>query len=150
MYVPSHFEATSTLLRSLLDDGALCDLVTAGPGGLQSTPLPLLLVEGSLLGHVARNNPQWQEDGADALVIVRGDPDLGARRLTVDHQREVAVRRGQHLFQVVGTAVELIGFDCHIDWVRRNCGEGGDQFGVRHLHRACGLRQPFARHQLAD
>jgi transcriptional regulator len=74
MYVPSHFEATSTLLSSLLDDGALCDLVTAGPGGLQSTPLPLLLVEGSLLGHVARNNPQWQEDGADALVIVRG-PD---------------------------------------------------------------------------
>ena len=74
MYVPAHFAAPESLLASLLASGALCDLVTAGPGGLQSTPLPMLLVDGALQGHVARNNAQWQDGGAPALVIVRG-PD---------------------------------------------------------------------------
>jgi transcriptional regulator len=74
MYVPSHFAAPDSLLRSLLDGGALADLVTAGAGGLQATPIPMLLVDGALQGHLARNNPQWREDGAPALVILRG-PD---------------------------------------------------------------------------
>jgi transcriptional regulator len=74
MYIPSHFAASSSLVSTLLDAGALATLVTAGAGGLQATPLPLLLVGDSLQGHVARNNPQWQDDGADALVIVNG-PD---------------------------------------------------------------------------
>jgi transcriptional regulator len=74
MYVPSHFSAPPSLLSSLLDAGALATLVTAGADGLQATPLPLLLVDGALQGHVARNNPQWHSDGADALVIVNG-PD---------------------------------------------------------------------------
>jgi transcriptional regulator len=74
VYVPAHFAASASLLDSLLDAGALCDLVSAGPGRLQATPLPLLRVGGSLHGHVARNNPQWHEDEAPALVIVRG-PD---------------------------------------------------------------------------
>jgi transcriptional regulator len=74
MYVPAHFADSPALLSTLLDAGALCDLVTSGPGGLQSTPLPMLLLDGALQGHLARNNPQWHEDGAPALVIVRG-PD---------------------------------------------------------------------------
>ncbi|MDX6298420.1 MAG: transcriptional regulator, partial [Nocardioidaceae bacterium] len=74
MYIPAHFAADDGLLRSLLTAGALADLVTAGPEGLQATPLPLLLSEDgtALQGHVARNNPQWRADGAAALVIVRG------------------------------------------------------------------------------
>jgi len=74
MYTPSHFAAESSLLDSLLDAGALADLITAGAAGLQATPLPLLRVGERLQGHVARNNPQWRDDGAPALVIVRG-PD---------------------------------------------------------------------------
>ena len=31
-------------------------------------------MDGALQGHVARNNPQWRSDGADALVIISG-PD---------------------------------------------------------------------------
>jgi transcriptional regulator len=74
VYIPAHFAADDGLLRSLLTEGALADLVTAGPDGLQATPLPLLLSEDgtALHGHVARNNPQWRADGAPALVIVRG------------------------------------------------------------------------------
>lgn len=74
MYVPSQFAASSSLLADLLAVGTLCDLITAGPGGLQATPLPMISSGGALQGHVARNNPQWREDGAPALVIVRG-PD---------------------------------------------------------------------------
>lgn len=76
MYIPAHFAATSELLAELLSGGALADLITAGPDGLQATPLPLLLTDDgtALHGHVARNNPQWRADGAPTLVIVRG-PD---------------------------------------------------------------------------
>ena len=74
MYIPAHFAADDGLLRSLLVAGSLADLVTAGPHGLQATPLPLLLSEDgtALHGHVARNNPQWRADGAPALVILHG------------------------------------------------------------------------------
>ncbi len=77
MYVPAHFAADDAQLAELLRPG-LVDLVTATPGGLVCTPLPVLHVPtpdgpGSLLGHLARNNPQWQEPVlGEALVLVRG------------------------------------------------------------------------------
>ncbi len=71
---PQNSRAADDLLGSLLDAGALADLVTTGPAGLEATPLPLLLngERTSLHGHVARNNPQWRSGGAAALVILRG------------------------------------------------------------------------------
>ncbi|HTZ43747.1 MAG TPA: FMN-binding negative transcriptional regulator [Jatrophihabitans sp.] len=74
MYVPGHFEASAEQLGALLAAPGLVELVTAGPDGLIATPLPMLHVPetGSLVGHVARNNPHWQADGADSLAIVRG------------------------------------------------------------------------------
>jgi transcriptional regulator len=74
MYIPAHFAAPDGLLPALLAGGALADLVTAGPDGLDSTPLPLILSEDgrALQGHVARTNPQWRSDGVPALVILRG------------------------------------------------------------------------------
>ena len=77
MYVPAHFAGSAGLLGELLGTGAIADLVTAGVAGFDATPLPLLLVDGALHGHLARNNTQWQAglgDGTPALVIVRG-PD---------------------------------------------------------------------------
>jgi transcriptional regulator len=57
------------------------NLVTIGSEGLDATPLPLMLdprdgPQGSLIGHVARANPQWRttDVAQEALVIFSG-PD---------------------------------------------------------------------------
>lgn len=78
MYVPAHFQATPEQLSALLAAPGLVDLVTSGPDGLVATPLPMLHQPaadglGSLVGHVARNNPHWRCAG-ESLAIVRG-PD---------------------------------------------------------------------------
>jgi transcriptional regulator len=57
------------------------NLVTMGAEGLDATPLPLIFdpsdgPRGSLIGHIARANPQWRtaEVGQEALAIFSG-PD---------------------------------------------------------------------------
>lgn len=53
------------------------EVVTLGPDGIDATPVPLLLepggVHGTLVGHLARANPQWRtfDAGVEALVIFR-------------------------------------------------------------------------------
>jgi transcriptional regulator len=80
MYVPAHFRATEEELTALLSRGAAADLVTSTPDGLFATFLPFLYdatvgEHGALLGHVARNNEQWQLPVlGEALVVVHG-PD---------------------------------------------------------------------------
>ncbi len=80
MYVPAHFAADDEDVRELLVHHGAADLVTATPDGLIATLLPFIYApdvgeHGALLGHVARNNSQWQQPAnGEALVIVRG-PD---------------------------------------------------------------------------
>jgi transcriptional regulator len=82
MYVPASFAASAEQLSMLLSAPGLVDLVTPGSDGLVATPLPMLHRPagdgfGSLLGHVARNNPHWRAAGTatgESLAIVRG-PD---------------------------------------------------------------------------
>ena len=80
MYVPRHFELADDDLRDLLLRAGAGDLVTSGRSGLQATLVPFVYdpddgPHGTLRGHLARNNPQWQDDPVgEALVIVRG-PD---------------------------------------------------------------------------
>ena len=86
MYLPEHFVGPDDGLTALLTATPLADLITAGADGLLATPLPLLFEPGvgspqtlgTLVGHVARNNPHWRagliEGGAESLVILRG-PD---------------------------------------------------------------------------
>jgi len=85
MYVPAHFEPSEDEVRDLLRHPGAADLVTATADGILSTMLPLVWDEpgsrdglgtwGALLGHVARNNPQWKTPAVgEAMVIVRG-PD---------------------------------------------------------------------------
>jgi transcriptional regulator len=80
MYVPQHFQASEEDVRALLSRGAAADLVTSTADGMFATFLPFLFdpeagEHGSLLGHVARNNAQWQLPViGEALVIVHG-PD---------------------------------------------------------------------------
>jgi transcriptional regulator len=80
MYVPAHFAPDEALVGELLRHHGAADLVTLTAQGLVATMLPFIYVpeageHGSLHGHVARNNPQWQLPAqGESLVIVRG-PD---------------------------------------------------------------------------
>jgi len=79
MYVPTHFAASEAEVARLLVELTAVDLITAGPDGLHATFLPMLhdASAGSLVGHVARNNPHWRavgEAAGESLAIVRG-PD---------------------------------------------------------------------------
>src|SRR4051794_16138372 len=80
MYVPAQFAADDATVRALLDQSRAGDLVTVGEGGLLASLIPFIHDpeagdHGSLLGHLARNNPQWRASSAgSSLVILRG-PD---------------------------------------------------------------------------
>ena len=78
MYLPSHFaETRPEVLHALVRAQPLAVLVTHGAEGLEANHVPLLLDVGpagetALLGHVARANPVWRLDGAEALAIFQG------------------------------------------------------------------------------
>jgi transcriptional regulator len=82
MYVPPAFaEDRLPVLHAAIRRTSLATLVTTGPDGLLATPLPLLLDAaagpyGTLYGHLARANPQWQRSDAvpEALALFMG-PD---------------------------------------------------------------------------
>ena len=76
MYVPAHFAAPEDAVDQLLAAPGAVELVSNTPAGLTATTLPMLhdRQAGSLVGHLARNNPQWRESVGEVLVIVRG-PD---------------------------------------------------------------------------
>src|ERR1700761_4202442 len=84
MYVPAHFAPDEATVDELLRHHGAADLVTLTGQGLVATMLPFSYVppgapgagpNGSLHGHLARNNDQWKLDSlGDALAIVRG-PD---------------------------------------------------------------------------
>ncbi|MEF9896850.1 MAG: FMN-binding negative transcriptional regulator [Pseudomonas sp.] len=82
MFTPSSYQETDlSQLQQQIEQTRLAVLVTHGEQGLQASHLPLLLDRsegrnGTLYGHFARANRQWQElaDGAEALVVFAG-PD---------------------------------------------------------------------------
>lgn len=78
MYVPAHFAASAAALRDLITRPGAANLVTMTSQGLLATLLPFVYDpgagdHGALLGHLARNNPQWSEPAVgEALAIVQG------------------------------------------------------------------------------
>jgi transcriptional regulator len=80
MYVPSHFSVDEATTRHFLAEFDTADLVTMTPRGLVATFLPVLYEPapegyGSLVGHVARSNDQWQLPVlGDAMMVLHG-PD---------------------------------------------------------------------------
>ncbi|GGS37213.1 transcriptional regulator [Actinokineospora fastidiosa] len=62
-------------VTAMLTGVGAADLVTATPEGLRATLLPFVYADGTLRGHLARNNDQWRLPVlGEAMVIVRG-PD---------------------------------------------------------------------------
>ena len=81
MYVPPAFAETRIdVLQGAMRRTGLANLVTVGTAGLLASPLPMMLDAaagpyGTLYGHLARANPQWQDTPtADGLAIFMG-PD---------------------------------------------------------------------------
>lgn len=75
MYVPAPFALTADDTATALGRGGFAHLVTAGPGGLLTTSLPLLhdAVGRRLLGHVSRANPHWRDaDGRESVALFTG------------------------------------------------------------------------------
>ena len=84
MYVPEAFALKErAAVHRVLRELNFAVLVSSGDGGLTATHLPFLLdpetgAKGTLLGHMARANPQWRDlghcraDGRDVLVVFAG------------------------------------------------------------------------------
>ena len=79
MYTPPAFrEDDPQALQAMIEGAGLASLVTATPGGLMATPLPLLFdphegPHGTLYGHLARANPQWSAPVlGEAMVLFSG------------------------------------------------------------------------------
>lgn len=80
MYTPSAFKLDElSEQHHLIRDTRLALVVTHGPEGLQASHLPLLLNAdegpfGTLYGHLARANRQWQalQEASEVLVIFAG------------------------------------------------------------------------------
>ena len=85
MYVPAHFKPDDDEVRGLLRNLGASNLVTATAEGLLATMLPLVYDEGdsrpglgawgALLGHVARNNRQWQVPATGEAMVIAAGPD---------------------------------------------------------------------------
>ena len=80
MYVPAHFAVTDRdTLHEFIDKHPFGLLVSQLGGGPFATHLPFLLdrdaaPNGSLLGHVARQNPQWHELADQTTLCIFSGP----------------------------------------------------------------------------
>jgi transcriptional regulator len=82
MYVPEQFaEHRLPVLHQAIASAGLANLITTGEEGIIATPVPLMLDPeagpyGTLIGHLARANPQWRktDTAVQALAIFMG-PD---------------------------------------------------------------------------
>lgn len=79
MYLPAHFRETDRgKLFRFVQEYNFGALVSVDDGVPFATHIPFLLDEsdgsGTLIGHIARGNPQWQHfgDGREAMVIFQG------------------------------------------------------------------------------
>ncbi len=80
MYVPKHFDSDDRqAIQRLVRERGFATLITVAEGSPFATHCPLMFepgegTHGTLYGHIARANPQWQHfDGAtEALAIFHG------------------------------------------------------------------------------
>ena len=81
MYLPVHFKMDElAAIHAAMRASRLATLVTASADGLIATPLPLILDEsegehGTLYGHVARPNPQWNTPMIGEAMAIFTGPD---------------------------------------------------------------------------
>jgi transcriptional regulator len=104
MYLPPHFQVTEPAkLVEAMRRYSFATLITHADGAPFATHLPLIYREqprtpGTLIGHVARANPQWQHfaAGAETLAIFHGphayvSPSWYATELAVPTWNYIAI-----------------------------------------------------------
>jgi len=104
VYIPeANRETRPEVLHRIIRENSFGTLVTGGAGDLLATHLPFLLEaergeQGTLVGHMARANGQWQSfrEGEEALVLFQGphayiSPSWYAAALSVPTWNYVAV-----------------------------------------------------------
>jgi transcriptional regulator len=75
MYVPDNFKETDVAtLHEAIRHAKLGTLVTIGSGGLVASHVPMLVEPdpapfGTLIGHIARANPQWREPATETETL---------------------------------------------------------------------------------
>ncbi len=79
MYTPSAFAVSnSDALHDFVEANSFATLVSADESNVEASHLPLLLdrnsgASGTLVGHMAKANPQWENlDGREVLAIFHG------------------------------------------------------------------------------
>lgn len=82
MYLPSSFAVSQTgQLHDFIESHSFGILVTQADGLAAASHLPFLLdresgTQGSLIGHVARANSQWQQAGAHEVLVIFSGPHV--------------------------------------------------------------------------
>lgn len=79
MYAPAHFAGGDASAAELIAASPLAQVVVAADGELVASPLPMLLRDGSLVGHVARGNPIWRHPGAAVAIFTGRDAYVSPR-----------------------------------------------------------------------
>lgn len=78
MYVPTAFRVDDLpALHGFIEQHSFGLLVSSDEGGLTGSHLPFLLnrqagPQGTLIGHVAKANRQWEDSGREVLVVFSG------------------------------------------------------------------------------
>lgn len=127
MYLPEHFrESESARLHEVMRRHSFATVVSKQYGELMASHLPLVIdaergERGTLIGHMARANPQWRsfDSSAEALVIFHGphayiSPSWYETELAVPTWNYVAVHAygtprliaGDGLLEVIQDTVE--------------------------------------------
>lgn len=79
MYIPKHFEVTGTdEIFSFINANAFGQLISTVKGQLFSSHIPFLVSEDktSLICHIAKQNPQWEDiENQEALITFQGPHD---------------------------------------------------------------------------
>jgi transcriptional regulator len=77
MYIPKHFEVTDAKeIARFIEANSFGQLISIHEGNIVSSHIPFILEANSntLLAHLAKANPQWQQiQGQDVLVTLQGD-----------------------------------------------------------------------------
>jgi len=78
MFIPSSFKMSDiSEIHEFMRKHSFAMLITQGEGGMAATHLPMLLdaeagPRGTLIGHMAKANPQWRNVTGEALVVFPG------------------------------------------------------------------------------